>query len=97
MPCGPRRWQMRIPLPRDPATGRAHVHYRTVGPARKDAQAYIDWYVGLVAGGNTPLDIITQSELRNLAAIERKAFDSRAKLLARVNAGAKVQPGPLSL
>jgi hypothetical protein len=51
MNCGDRRWgwQVRIPLGRG-----SKPHYKTVGPARKDAQAYIDWYVGLVAAGNAP-------------------------------------------
>jgi hypothetical protein len=78
-------------------TGKAlKPHYKTVRGSKKIAQVYMDWYAGLVDAGNPPRDVISQTELQDLAHLEGKAAAFRYKLLARASAGSVVQPGPLS-
>jgi hypothetical protein len=47
--------------------------------------------------GNALRETVSQSELRDLATLERKAADYRRKLLARIDAGGRVEPGSLAL
>jgi hypothetical protein len=97
--CGSVGWSVRVPF-RDPDTGKARIHYKTIRPSRKAAQVYLDWYSGLLAAGEAP-KTVSQTELQDLAALERKAANLaatlREKLLARVVAGGRVQPGLLVL
>jgi|SRR5665213_1029180 len=93
---GDRKWAVRLPLGRDALTGRLLLHTKAIRGAKKTAQAYIDWYVSLMAAGCAPKDVIAQGELQDLAALERKAAAFRAKLLGRVAAGGIVEPGALS-
>ena len=87
-----------MPLGRDPATkAGSSPHYKTIRGSKKDAQAYLDWYTSLVVAGNAPRETVSQSELRDLAALERKAAAFREKLLARTDAGGKAEPGALAL
>jgi hypothetical protein len=95
--CGALLYQVRVPL-HDRVTGKApKPHYKTMRGSKKIAQAYMDWYADLVRAGNPPRDVISQTELQDLAHLESKAVAFREKLLGRVSAGGVVQPGPLSL
>ena len=51
----------------------------------------------IAAGNPPPRDVISQTELKGLAALERKAARLREKLRGRLGAGWLVEPGPLSL
>lgn len=92
-----RTWSVRVPLGRDPVTGKPRNYYKTVRGAKKEAVAFLEWYNGLVAAGIAPADVISQGELQELAALDRRAAELREELLARVDAGAIVQPGPQNL
>jgi hypothetical protein len=92
-----RQWNVRIPIWRDPATGKVRNHYKTIRGSRGEAVVYLEWYSGLIAAGVPPQDVITQSELQDLAELERTASAFREKLLVRMQVGARVQPGPRSL
>ena len=95
--CGNLRWMVRLPLGRDPTTGKARNHFEPIRGSKREAQAYLDWYAGLVADGEPPKETVSHTELQDLAALERKAAKLRKKLLARVESGGRVEPGPLSL
>lgn len=91
------RWTVTVPLGRDPATGKQLYHRKSLHGPKINARAYRDWYVGLVVAGEPPKETVSQSELKELGDLELKAAAFKGKLLARVHAGAKVQPGPRSL
>ena len=94
--CGSDEWSVRIPF-RDPATGKARIHYKTIRPSKKAAQAYLDWYASLIAAGTVP-KTVSQTELRDLVALApREAAKTRERLRARVAAGGQIEPGPLTL
>ncbi len=91
------RWRVRINLGQDPATGNTRYHYKSIHGPKKDAQAYFDWYTGLMATGETPVETVSQTELKQLGDLELRVAQFKEKLLAKVDSGAKVQPGPLNL
>lgn len=93
---GPLRWGVTLRLGRDQVTGKQRRHDKTVRGSKAAAQAYLDWYAGLVVTGLAP-ETVSQSELQDLAALESTAAKLRENLLARVDAGGLVEPGPLSL
>jgi hypothetical protein len=86
-----------IQVARDPATGKRQFHRKTVNGRKADANAYLAWYTGLMAAGEAPAETVSQRELQELAWLERKAAKFREKLIARVEAGGKVEPGPLAI
>jgi hypothetical protein len=94
--CGTLQWAVDLPVGRDPESGKIRQHYKAIRGPKKAAEAYLDWYAGLVAGGEAP-ETVSQSELQDLATLERRAAEFPAKLLARVKAGERVEPGPLRL
>ncbi len=91
------QWNVTFPLGRDPVTGKPNHHYKSIHGPRKDAQVYLDWYAAQVAAGETPKETIAQWELKQLSELELKAAQFKERLLAKVESGARVQPGPLSL
>jgi len=91
------QWSVRMKLWQDPATGKIRYHYKSINGPKRDAQAYFDWYAGLMAAGQAPRETISQSELQELAHLQAKATQFKEKLLAKVESGARVQPGPLTL
>ena len=72
-------------------------HYKSIHGPKRDAQAYRDWYAGLMASGHPPAETVSQSELQELAHLQAKATQFKEKLLAKMENGAKVQPSPLTL
>ncbi len=50
-----------------------------------------------MAAGQAPTETISQGELQELAHLQAKATQFKEKLLAKVESGAKAQPGPLTL
>jgi hypothetical protein len=91
------RWSVVLPLGRDSATGKQVYHHKSLRGPKANARAYRDWYAGLIASGEPPKEAVSQAELKELGDLELKAAEFKGKLLARVRAGAKVQPGLLSL
>jgi hypothetical protein len=87
---------VRVRVGRDPATGKTRYHFKSIYGSAEEARAYVNWYAGLVAAGEAS-ETVSQSELQDLAELERRAAGFREKLLARVEAGGRVEPGPLSL
>jgi hypothetical protein len=94
--CGV-RWSIVYPLGHDLATRRPLYHRKSIHGLKREAQAYLDWYAGLVAAGETPKETIAQWELKSLADLQAKAQEFKQKLLAKVESGTRVQPGPLTL
>lgn len=92
-----KRWTVQINLGHDPATRKPLYHNKSIHGRKRDAEAYRDWYAGLMAAGQAPTETISQSELQELAHFQAKATQFKEKLLAKVENGAKVQAGPLSL
>jgi hypothetical protein len=86
-----------LPLGRDPATGKQLYHRKPIRGPKMNARSYRDWYAGLIAAGEPPKETVSQAELEGLRDLESKAAEFKEKLLARVLAGGKVQPGPRSL
>jgi len=95
--CGDRRWRVILPVGRDPITGKKLVHHKAVRGSKADAQRYVDWINGLLASGQAVPATVSQSQLRELRALQAKADRLRDKLRVAVEAGAKVEPGPLEL
>ena len=91
------RWSIAYPLGHDHATRRPLYHRKSIHGPKRDAQAYRDWYADLMFAGQAPTETISQSELQELAQLQAKATQFKEKLLAKVESGAKVQPGPLGL
>ena len=91
------RWNICIPLGRDPATGKPLRHSKALRGSKGDAQRYVDWINDLVRAGQNVTTTVSQSQLRELQALEAKADRSRAKLQAAVRDGAIVEPGALEL
>jgi hypothetical protein len=91
------RWNVCIPLGRDPATGKPLRHSRAIHGSKADAQRYVDWITGMVAAGQAVTTTVTQSELRQLQDLQQKADKFRGTLQAAVRDGAIVEPGALEL
>ncbi len=91
------RWTVMVPLGRDPATRKPLFHRKPIRGPKMNARAYRDWYARLMAAGVPPKETVSQSELNELGNLELKAAAFKEKLLARMHAGAKVEPGPRSL
>jgi len=95
--CGNQRWRVAVPVGRDPATGKQLYHYKSIRGSKKDAEAYLHWINTMLLVGQRFPATISQSELRQLQALQAKADRFREKLEAAVQAGAKVEPGELAL
>ena len=91
------RWSVSYPLGHDPATRRPLYHRKSIRGPKRDAQAYLDWYSGLMVSGQAPTETISQTELQELAHLQAKATQFMEKLLVKVESGARVQPGPFTL
>jgi hypothetical protein len=87
------RWTVMVPFGRDSATGKPRFHRKPIRGPKMNARAYRDWYVGLLAAGDPPKETVSQAELKELSDLEWKAAAFKEKLLARVQAGAKIEPG----
>jgi hypothetical protein len=88
------RWNVRIPAGRDPSTGKMLHHSKAVRGSKADAQRYVDWINGLLSSGQAITTTVSQSQLRELQALQAKADKFRDKLQAAVKDGAIVEPGP---
>jgi len=91
------RWNVRIPAGRDPATGKPLHHSKAIRGSKADAQKYVGWITSLLSSGQAVTTTVSQSQLRELQALQAKADKFRQKLEAAIKAGAKVEPGPLEL
>jgi len=94
---GSLRWSVSIPLGRDPVTGKQVNHWKSLRGSKRDAQLYVDWFTGLLNSGQAITATVSQSELRMLESLQRKADQFRATLQAAVRDGAIVEPGVLEL
>jgi hypothetical protein len=94
--CGDRRWRVILPIGKDPITGKKLIHHKAVRGSKADAQRYVDWITKMVAAGQA-VTTVSQSQLRELQALQAKADKLRAQLQAEVRDGAIVQPGALEL
>jgi hypothetical protein len=84
-----------IPLGRNPTTGKLFQHHKTISGAKKEAEAYRTWAMSLVAPGATDVKTISQTELKELRALEDVAAKYRTRLVSAIQAGAQIEPGPL--
>ena len=94
---GDRRWRVILPIGKDPITGKKLVHHKAIRGSKADAQRYVDWINGLLSSGQAFTATVSQSQLRELQALQAKADKFRDKLRAAVKAGAIVEPGPCNL
>lgn len=91
------RWNVCIPTGSDPATGKPVRHSKAIRGSKADAQRYVDWITGLLNSGQAVTTTVSQSQLRELQALQAKADKFRAKLQAAVRDGEIVEPGALEL
>jgi hypothetical protein len=91
------RWNVQIPTGRDPSTGKMLRHCKAIRGSKADAQRYVDWINGLLSSGQAVTTTVSQSQLRELNALQAKADKFRAKLQAAIMAGAIVEAGPCHL
>lgn len=87
---GSRSWSVSVGISR-------REHRKTIRGTKKEAKAYADWIKGLVAAGHSVTSTVSQSELKELGVLQAKADRLRMKLKAAVSAGAKIEPGALTL
>ena len=94
--AGDRRWRVIVPVGKD-VDGKQLHHYKSIRGSKRDAEAYFRWVNSMLLTGQRFPATVSQSELRMLQALQEKADRFREKLIAAVQAGAKVEPGPLHL
>ena len=91
------RWNVRIPAGRDPATGKLLHHSKAIRGSKADAQRYVDWISGLLSSGQAFTTTVSQSQLRELQALQAKVDRFRATLQAAARDGGIIEPGALEL